>query len=107
MVAYLLILIAPMNFFLALPNFTAPSNESWYLLFASGAILALAQWSIAKAYASADASFIQPFDLLKLPLNILAGWWVFNQLPTGHIWIGVAMLVSSTHFILHNEKKNA
>jgi drug/metabolite transporter (DMT)-like permease len=105
MVVYLLILIAPLNFLLALPNFETPSTHAWYLLLASGALLALAQWALARAYASADASFIQPFDLVKLPLNVFAGWLVFGYMPPGKLWLGAAMLVGATIFILHREKK--
>jgi drug/metabolite transporter (DMT)-like permease len=106
MVVYLLILIAPFNFFLALPNFAVPSDMAWYLLLASGTVLALAQWSLARAYANADASFIQPFDLVKLPFNVFAGWLVFAYAPTTNFWIGATLLVGATIFILHKEKNN-
>ncbi len=104
MVVYLLILIAPFNFFLALPNFIVPSQSGWYLLLASGVVLALAQWSLARAYANADASFIQPFDLIKLPLNVFAGWMVFGYAPAGNFWFGATLLVGATIFILNKEK---
>jgi drug/metabolite transporter (DMT)-like permease len=104
MVVYLLILIAPFNFFLAMPNFATPSPAAWYLLLISGSILALAQWSLARAYANADASFIQPFDLVKLPLNTLVAWLVFSYMPGGTFWLGSVMLVGATIFILHREK---
>lgn len=106
MVVYLLILIAPFNFFLALPNFQVPSEMAWYLLIMTGILLALAQWSLARAYASADASFIQPFDLVKLPLNVLAGWFVFSYTPPGNLWLGASLLVGATLFILHKENNS-
>ncbi len=105
MVVYLLILIAPFNFFLALPNFAVPTTTTWYLLLASGSIIALAQWSLARAYANADASFIQPFDLVKLPFNVLAGWLVFAYAPSFNFWVGAVLLVGATIFILHKERK--
>ncbi|HHL32687.1 MAG TPA: DMT family transporter [Oceanospirillales bacterium] len=103
MVVYLLIFIAPFNFFLAVPNFATPTPAAWYLLLISGSILALAQWSLARAYANADASFIQPFDLVKLPLNTLVAWLVFSYMPGGTFWLGSVMLVGATIFILHRE----
>ncbi len=105
MVVYLLILIAPMNFILALPNFETPTNQMWVLLVITGSLLALAQWALVKAYASADASFIQPFDLAKLPLNVFAGWLVLGYVPPGRLWLGASLLVSATIFILHQENK--
>ncbi|MCF6289265.1 MAG: DMT family transporter [Proteobacteria bacterium] len=105
MVVYLLILIAPFNFFIALPNFQAPTQITWYFLLVSGVIIALAQWSLARAYANADASFIQPFDLVKLPLNVFVAWLVFGQVPAGMFWLGALLLVGATIFILHTEKQ--
>ncbi len=78
MVVYLLLLITPFNIVLAIPSFTMPSDWTiWLILLFAGALTALAQWAIVKAYAVADASFVQPFDHAKLPLNVLAGWMVF------------------------------
>ena len=74
MVVYLLILITPFNILLALPEWQVPSDMTmWMLLFGAGVMTALAQWAIVKAYSAADASFVQPFDHAKLPLNVLAG----------------------------------
>ncbi len=105
MVFYLLILISPMNFVLAIPYFEVPSDQMWLLLGFSGVLLSLAQWSLVKAYASADASFIQPFDLVKLPLNVFASWLVFSYVPPGKLWLGASLLIGATIFILYQESK--
>ena len=105
-VVYLLILIAPFNLFLALPNFQVPGNEAWYYLTATGLLIALAQWALVKAYSSADASFIQPFDLVKMPLNILAGWYFFSEMLPPKLWIGSALLFGAAIFILSKEKNS-
>ena len=41
----------------------------------------LAQYVLTRAYASADAAYLQPFDHLKLPFNVLLGWLVFGFVP--------------------------
>ncbi|MGF1702460.1 DMT family transporter [Photobacterium makurazakiensis] len=105
-VVYLLILITPFNVFLAVPSFTMPSTGlTWVLLFGAGLLTALAQWAIAKAYAVADASFVQPFDHAKLPLNVLAGWVVFSWVPPGRLWLGAAIIIASVAFITQWENK--
>ncbi|KLV03806.1 membrane protein [Photobacterium aquae] len=105
-VVYLLILITPFNIFLALPDFVMPQGGlSWGLLIAAGLLTALAQWAIAKAYAVADASFVQPFDHAKLPLNVLAGWLVFGWVPPGRLWLGAAIIILSVAFITQWESK--
>ncbi len=104
MVIYLLLLIAPFNFLLALPNLHWPATATWPLLLASGALVGLAQWSIVKAYAWADASFVQPFDLVKLPLNVLAGYLVFNHVPPGRLWLGAVLIIAATLYIFYRER---
>ncbi|CSE03207.1 transporter%2C DME family [Vibrio cholerae] len=73
----------------------------------SRVMTALAQWAIAKAYAVADASFVQPFDHAKLPLNVLAGWLVFGWVPPGRLWLGAAIIVLSVAFITQWETKKS
>lgn len=106
MVIYLLLLITPFNILLALPSFSMPSGWNVYLiLLLAGVLTALAQWAIVKAYAIADASFVQPFDHAKLPLNVLAGWLVFGWVPPGRLWLGAAIIIASIAFITHWEAK--
>lgn len=104
MVVYLLLLITPFNLLLAIPDLTLPTTtNSWLFLVAAGAMTALAQWAIVKAYSVADASFVQPFDHAKLPLNVLLGWMVFGWVPPGRLWLGAAIIIASVAFITHWE----
>ncbi|AXN34523.1 DMT family transporter [Vibrio coralliilyticus] len=108
MVVYLLILITPFNILLAIPDWQTPTGGTiWLVLFAAGALTALAQWAIVKAYSVADASFVQPFDHAKLPLNVLAGWIVFSWVPPGRLWLGAAIIIASVAFITQWESKKS
>ncbi len=108
MVVYLLLLITPFNVLLALPDWQMPNGQAvWLLLIGAGIMTSLAQWAIAKAYAVADASFVQPFDHAKLPLNVLAGWLVFGWVPPGRLWLGAAIIVLSVAFITQWETKKS
>ncbi|UGA57625.1 DMT family transporter [Vibrio sp. VB16] len=104
MVVYLLLFITPFNLLLALPDWTMPTTSiTWVFLLGAGAMTALAQWAIVKAYAVADASFVQPFDNAKLPLNVLLGWMVFGWVPPGRLWLGAAIIIAAVAFITHWE----
>lgn len=106
MVVYLLVLITPFNILLAAPDWETPSGLTiWGVLVVIGILTALAQWAIVKAYSVADASFVQPFDHAKLPLNVLAGWVVFSWVPPGRLWLGAAIIIASVAFITHWETK--
>jgi len=105
MVVYLLLFITPFNVFLVVPDWDASylvEYGGWLAL--SGVLVALAQWSVASAYANADASFVQPFDHAKLPINILAGWIVFAWVPPGYLWLGAFMILASVVFIGRYER---
>lgn len=104
---YLLLLLTPINAALTLGNggFIIQSELAIMMIGILGILTMLAQFFIAKAYDRADASYIQPFDHLKLPLNILAGWLVFGFLPTGNLWIGAIMIVAASLYIVHRESK--
>ncbi|MDH2925496.1 drug/metabolite transporter (DMT)-like permease [Nicoletella semolina] len=112
MVAYLFILITPFNLLIALTNlspqgFSLPSFSDVGFLILLGFFTALAQLAVAKAYSYADASYIQPFDFIKLPLNVLAGWLVFNWVPPGKLWLGAAIIIAAILYITHSETKQA
>ncbi len=51
----------------------------------------------------ADAAYVQPFDDLKLPLNVLAGWLFFGYAPAGYLWLGAALILGASLFIMRSE----
>ncbi len=106
--AWLLLLLAPINLVLAVPSGLLPhSTFALEAIVAVGVLTALAQGFLALAYARADAAYVQPFDHVKLPLNILAGWVVFGALPTGRLWFGAALIVGASLFLLLREHRTA
>ncbi|MDH3000130.1 hypothetical protein A1D23_07985 [Chelonobacter oris] len=104
-VVYLFILITPFNLLgvlqsgqLALPDIT----QLGYLILL-GFLTAAAQLAIAKAYRLADAAYLQPFDFLKLPLNVLAGWVIFQAQPPGRLWLGALLIILAIVYITYHE----
>ncbi len=106
--AWLLLLLAPINLVLAVPTGLLPTTgfQLWTIA-AVGVLTALAQGFLSLAYARADAAYVQPFDHVKLPLNILAGWIVFGTLPSGRLWIGAALIAGASLFLLLREHRSA
>jgi len=106
--AWLLLLLAPINLVLAVPSGLLPTSafQIWTIA-AVGVLTALAQGLLSLAYARADAAYVQPFDHVKLPLNILAGWIVFGTLPPGRTWIGAALIAGASLFLLMREHRTA
>ena len=105
LIVYLLLLTTPFNIFIAAGNWSLPQGaDTWLLLALAGLITSLAQYALIRAYTVADASFVQPFDNVKLPLNVLAGFLVFGTVPPGRLWLGAAFIIISVVFITHREK---
>ncbi|SUO96224.1 DMT family transporter [Suttonella ornithocola] len=105
-VFYLLVLMLPFDLIFGLPSLVVPKTwQPWILLIIIGALTALAQWAIAKAYSVADASFLQPFDHAKLPLNVLGGYLIFGWVPPGMLWIGSAMIIAAVALVTHHEHR--
>lgn len=103
---WLLLLLSPINFALsATAGFEWPSGDVLWLVFAAGAIQFAAQYFLTKAYAGADASFLQPFDDLRLPFNIIAGWLAFSYLPEGNLWIGIALILAGSAYLVWSENQ--
>lgn len=58
-----------------------PHGQALGLMLLLGLVTAAAQYLLSLAYKVADATYLQPFDDLKLPLNTLLGWIVLSQVP--------------------------
>lgn len=105
---YLLLMLSPVNFGLALGDGIALGGGlTALILVAAGLLTALAQYAIAKAYAVADAAYLQPFDHLKLPLNVGFGVLAFGFVPPGSMWIGSLMILAASFYLLRQESRAA
>lgn len=110
--AWLLLLLAPINLALALP-FGIPEpvafamGDAVLVVVVAGVLTALAQGFLALAYARADAAYVQPFDMVKLPLNVLAGFLVFGWMPPGNLWLGAILIVGASLYLMAQESREA
>lgn len=101
---YLLLLLTPVNATVALvEGFQIPAAPVLAIVIAAGALTFLAQYILARAYCSADAAYLQPFDHLKLPFNVLLGWMAFGFVPAGSMWLGAVLIVAASLFIVRRE----
>ena len=103
---WLLVLLTPINAGLALASgFEVPGGMALLLLLVAGLLTAIGQYLLTLAYSAADAAYVQPFDDLKLPLNVAAGWLVFGYAPAGYFWAGALLILSASLFIMRLELK--
>ncbi|MDQ1185751.1 DMT family transporter [Agrobacterium larrymoorei] len=101
---WLLVLLTPINAGLAAASgFAVPEGLALWLLLGAGLLTALGQYLLTLAYNAADAAYVQPFDDLKLPLNVFAGWIVFGYAPSGYLWLGALLILCASLFLMLRE----
>ena len=97
---WLLLLLTPINAGLSIhAGFQMPSGQIWAYLLAGGLIMMAAQYLLTWSYEAADATFVQPFDDLKLISNILIYGLLFQYWPSGNIWLGVVMIMTASGYL--------
>lgn len=103
---HLAILLLATAFAWALPTgaapgfpFALPTGTGLLLLLLLGALTAAAQYLLSFAYRAADATFLQPFGDLKVPLGAIVGWLVLGQVPSVWFWPGAALIVLASLFL--------
>lgn len=99
----LLVLLVPVNGVAALEAGFVVAAEALWLVALSGLLIAGAQYLLAKAYVVADAAYLQPFDHLKLPLNVLLGVVFFGFAPPGLMWVGAAVILVAGAWVMREE----
>jgi drug/metabolite transporter (DMT)-like permease len=100
--AWLLPSLVPAGLATGFP-FQLPTGAGLWLLLALGVLTAVAQYLLAAAYRVADATYLQPFGDLKVPLTALLGWLLLGQVPSVWFWVGAAMIIAASVFILYVE----
>jgi drug/metabolite transporter (DMT)-like permease len=82
----------PLAFIFALPAWVMPGWADAPWLIALGVFSTLAHMFLTRAYAAADASFVEPMDFARLPLSALYGWLLFRQTSDAWTWAGAAII---------------
>jgi drug/metabolite transporter (DMT)-like permease len=84
-----------------------PDAKGWALLVGSGVAAALGHLCIIKAYASAPASVIAPFNYSSMIWAALFGYLIWNDWPTANVWSGAVLIVAAGLYIFFREIKLA
>ncbi len=87
-----------------LRSWTLPEGNDNWLFLALGLNSAIIGYSLAQAYRLADAATLAPFEYAGLPLAILWGWIIWNELPIAEVWIGICLIVASGLFVYFREQ---
>ena len=81
-----------------------PEGREAMLLVLAGLIGGLAQIFITSAYRFADASVIAPFDYASMLFAIVIGYVIFDEVPTGPMLLGAALVILAGIIIILRER---
>ena len=78
-------------------------------LIMSGLGLVWASWAyfMTRAYSTAQASVIAPFEYASLPISIMWGFLIWHEIPTGMTIAGAMLTLLSGMYILQQEQRSA
>lgn len=110
---YLLLLLTPINAALAFTGgfgiqtdaAVVSTEVAIAIVVVVGVLVAAAQYFLVKAYSVADAAYLQPFDYVKQPVNIILGFLVYNYAPEGIMWLGTILIFGASIYLLQSEMK--
>jgi drug/metabolite transporter (DMT)-like permease len=106
-VFYMGLLMTPLSLIPALTVWQWPSPTAWGLFVLLGLIASTSHIFFTRAFAKCDASAVQPFDFARLPFIALLGYLFFDEVPSGWIWLGGAMIAASAIYIARREAQIA
>ena len=83
--------------------FALPTGTGLWVLLLLGVLTAAAQYLLSAAYKVADATYLQPFGDLKVPLSAVLAWIVLGQVPSVWFWPGAALIIAASAFLFYAE----
>ena len=87
----------------AVLGWQTPSRDGWLLLLGVGLVATGSQALIVRAFRVGDASFVAPFDYVRLLFAGAAGVVMFAEIPDAWTSAGSALIIGSTLYIARRE----
>lgn len=70
-----------------------------------GLVWAGGMYCLARAYSLALASVVAPFEYIALPINVMWGFIIWQELPTWATWAGAFLTLLSGLYVLYRERR--
>ena len=104
---YQVSLMLPTALLFALFVWDWPSWTMLAFLMLLGLFSGLAHICLTRSLAAADASFVIPFDYLRLPVVAALAYLFFGEVPDPWTWVGAGIIVASAIYIARREAARA
>jgi len=84
-----------------------PTLREWGLLIGIGVLSAIAQYLNILAMKVGEASALAPLEYTRLIFATALGFWLFLEWPEPRVWIGAAVIVVASLYVMHRERRAA
>jgi S-adenosylmethionine uptake transporter len=84
---------------------TLPTLLDLFIMSGLGLIWASWAYFATRAYSTAQASVIAPFEYASLPISMMWGFLIWHEIPAGMTIAGAALTLLSGLYILYHEQK--
>ncbi len=105
LVAWNLILTAPLAALPAIWFWAWPTAEQWALLVLQGVLGALNMGLATRAFSLAEASLIVPIDFLRLPIVAALAFTLFGEIVPFQTWIGGTVIFAATLLMVRSARR--
>ncbi|MFZ4826045.1 MAG: DMT family transporter [Phototrophicaceae bacterium] len=85
----------------------SPTLPHLLVMFGLGLVWAGGMYFIARAYRTAPATVVAPFEYVSLPINVLWGILFFQEFPIWATWVGTLLTMGSGLYMLYREQRLA
>lgn len=82
-----------------------PTATEALLLITAGLLGGVGQILLTESYRFAEVAVIAPFEYCSIILALLVGYFVFDELPTGIMMAGVALIITAGIIIIERERR--
>jgi drug/metabolite transporter (DMT)-like permease len=81
-----------------------PTLLDWVIMSGLGLVWAGGMYFIARAYSAAQASVVAPFEYISLPINVMWGLVIWQEIPTLTTLAGACLTLLSGMYVLYQEQ---
>ncbi len=80
---------------------TMPTLLDWLIMSGLGLVWAAGMYFMARAYSTAQATLVAPFEYASLPINVMWGFVIWREIPTWMTLAGAFLTLLSGLYILY------